>query len=193
MISATPGPNMLLAFVHGLNYGLRRTLWTLLGLSIGLFVLLLAALLGLDVLYRQFPWALTGIKVLGALYLMYLGVVSWRSNDTKLEASGASQPLTTMQHVRLGIWVSLSNPKAILFFAALFPKFINFKAPLLSQYVILVIGFFVVETFWQLVYATGGVRLATWLQTGNRLRWLNRLCGVLFMVIAIGLLWEVFV
>ena len=71
-ISATPGPNMLLAFQYGLNYGVKRTLWTLAGLSLGLFILLLSTLLGLDVISRQSPWALEVIKTVGALYLIYL-------------------------------------------------------------------------------------------------------------------------
>ncbi len=63
-ISATPGPNMLLAFQYGLNYGVKRTLWTLAGLSLGLFILLLSTLLGLDVISRQSPWLLTVIRPL---------------------------------------------------------------------------------------------------------------------------------
>ena len=77
-ISATPGPNMLLAFQYGMNYGVKRTLWTLAGLSLGLFILLLSTLLGLDVISRQSPWLLTVIKAVGAAYLIYLGISSWR-------------------------------------------------------------------------------------------------------------------
>ncbi|WP_227429508.1 LysE family translocator [Psychrobacter sp. I-STPA6b] len=209
VISATPGPNMLLAFQHGLNHGVKRTLWTLAGLSFGLFLLLLSALLGLDIISRQFPWLLTLIKVVGALYLLYLGVKSWQTDkkDTKLlNATDTTKNENTSNNInkinpkfshtplslfRTGVWVSLSNPKAILFFAAFFPKFINFSSPLLPQYIWLTVGFFVSETFWQLIYTFGGKKLARWLATGQRLLWLNRICGLIFVGIALALLWEV--
>lgn len=222
-ISATPGPNMLLAFQYGLNYGVKRTLWTLAGLSLGLFILLLSTLLGLDVISRQSPWLLDIIKTVGALYLIYLGVASWRdagdgslmSDAQEMGAEVAADYPSTMQHTadmpkprslsstavrgypsnvtlfRTGVWVSLSNPKAILFFAAFFPKFINFSAPLWPQYILLTIGLFFSETIWQIIYTVGGKQLAGWLDVGNRLAWLNRACGVIFILIAAALLVEV--
>lgn len=222
-ISATPGPNMLLAFQYGLNYGVKRTLWTLAGLSLGLFILLLSTLLGLDVISRQSPWLLDIIKTVGALYLIYLGVASWRdagdgslmSDAQEMGAEVAADYPSTMQHTadmpkprslssaavrgypsnvtlfRTGVWVSLSNPKAILFFAAFFPKFINFSAPLWPQYILLTIGLFFSETIWQIIYTVGGKQLAGWLDVGNRLAWLNRACGVIFILIAAALLAEV--
>ena len=221
LISATPGPNMLLAFQYGMNYGVKRTLWTLAGLSLGLFVLLLSTLLGLDVISRQSPWLLTIIKAVGAAYLVYLGISSWRDagdgslmSDAKelsaeVEAdyaaegqAGTPQPRSLSSAAvkaspsnlilfRTGVWVSLSNPKAILFFAAFFPKFINFSAPLWPQYILLTIGLFMSETIWQIVYTLGGKKLASWLDVGNRLAWLNRGCGIIFIIIAAALFAEV--
>ena len=204
-ISATPGPNMLLAFQYGMNYGVKRTAWTLAGLSLGLFVLLLSTLLGLDVISRQLPWLLELIKVIGALYLIYLGIVSWRdtgeSSGLMEEAKELSADIASTQKTvatvsdwrlfRIGVWVSLSNPKAILFFAAFFPKFINFEVPLWSQYVLLTLGFFLSETIWQIIYTIGGKQLAGWLDVGNRLTLLNRVCGVIFILIALALIFEV--
>lgn len=222
LISATPGPNMLLAFQYGMNYGVKRTLWTLAGLSLGLFVLLLSTLLGLDVISRQSPWLLTIIKAVGATYLIYLGISSWRDagdgslmSDAKelsaeVEADYAASEGTSTRPqprslssaavqvgpsnltlFRTGVWVSLSNPKAILFFAAFFPKFINFSAPLWPQYILLTIGLFMSETIWQIVYTLGGKKLASWLDVGGRLAWLNRGCGVIFVLIAAALLADV--
>ena len=222
LISATPGPNMLLAFQYGMNYGVKRTLWTLAGLSLGLFVLLLSTLLGLDVISRQSPWLLTIIKAVGAAYLIYLGISSWRdagdgslmsdakelSAEVESDYTASERAPTTPQPrslssaavqvgpsnltlFRTGVWVSLSNPKAILFFAAFFPKFINFSAPLWPQYILLTIGLFMSETIWQIVYTLGGKKLASWLDVGNRLAWLNRGCGVIFIIIAAALLADV--
>lgn len=236
-ISATPGPNMLLAFQYGLNYGVKRTLWTLAGLSLGLFILLLSTLLGLDVISRQSPWLLEVIKTIGALYLIYLGIISWRDTGNSslmedarvvsaevaadylnsdnldrdnldrdaanpnvgysnqkprsLSSAAVNTIPTNLTLFRTGVWVSLSNPKAILFFAAFFPKFINFTAPLWPQYILLTFGLFLSETIWQIIYTLGGKQLAGWLDVGNRLTWLNRACGIIFMLIAAALLLEV--
>ena len=190
-ISATPGPNMLLAFQYGMNYGVKRTLWTLAGLSLGLFVLLLSTLLGLDVISRQSPWLLTIIKAVGAAYLIYLDGVPSTPQPRSLSSAATRIAPSNMTLFRTGVWVSLSNPKAILFFAAFFPKFINFSAPLWPQYVLLTIGLFLSETIWQIVYTLGGKKLASWLDVGNRLAWLNRGCGVIFIIIATALLAEV--
>ena len=223
-VSATPGPNMLLAFQYGMNYGVKRTLWTLAGLSLGLFILLLSTLLGLDVISRQSPWLLTIIKAVGAVYLIYLGISSWReagkgslmqdAREMSEEVAadypstmpsaldGAPKPRSLSSAAvrvspsnatlfRTGVWVSLSNPKAILFFAAFFPKFINFSAPLWLQYVLLTIGLFMSETIWQIVYTLGGTKLASWLDVGSRLAWLNRGCGIIFILIAAALLADV--
>ncbi len=187
-VSATPGSNMLYAFQTGLNYGFKKTLWVMAGLSVGLLILLLLALLGMGMI-ATYPLVLTVIKSLGAIYLIYLGFCSYQ-DKTKIEQSHNNFALTTYQLFQSGIWVSLSNPKAILFFAAFFPKFIDFKAPLLTQYLLLVVAFFVIETFWQLVYAIGGIKLSTWLNTGNRMLYLNRLCGAIFIIIGGVLIYE---
>lgn len=223
---------MLLAFQYGMNYGVKRTVWTLAGLSLGLFILLLSTLLGLDVISRQLPWLLEIVKTVGALYLIYLGISSWRdtgksslmddaravsaevdadylnSNNMSevsdraynthkhpkprsLSSAAVRSSPNNLTLFRTGVWVSLSNPKAILFFAAFFPKFINFSAPLWPQYILLTFGLFLSETLWQIVYTVGGKQLAGWLDVGNRLTWLNRACGVIFILIAAALLIEV--
>lgn len=86
LISAAPGSNMLLAFQFGVNYGIKKTLWTLAGLSMGLFILLTTSLLGLGLISTNAPFLLTIIKVVGALYLAYLGVKSWRQADSELHS-----------------------------------------------------------------------------------------------------------
>ena len=192
LISATPGSNMLLAFQFGLNYGLKKTLWTMAGLSIGLAILLGVSLFGLNFISVRFPIILTLIKVLGGLYLFYLGVQSWRTANKHLQNTDKINiSPTPAQLFKTGIWVSLSNPKAILFFATFFPKFIDFKIPTLSQYLILAVAFFVIETFWQFVYTISGKQMTTWLNQGTRLMWLNRVCGLIFMLIAVLLIWEI--
>ncbi len=188
-VSAAPGSNMLYAFQMGLNHGLGKTLWTMAGLSFGLGLLLLMALLGLGVI-AKYPLILTMIKCVGAVYLFYLGMSSWHANKkmTNQEIKTDLNPFRLFQN---GVWVSLSNPKAILFFAAFFPKFIDFKSPLITQYIILIVTFYCIETLWQFIYAAGGVQLSNWLNSGQRMLYLNRLCGVVFIGIGMMLMYDI--
>lgn len=191
-VSATPGSNMLLAFQFGLNYGFKKTLYTLAGLTLGLFILLAISLSFIGWLSQTAPLAFEIMKVCASLYLAYLGVQMWRAAK---EPIGQSQEIRVVpkpfELFKTGVWVSLSNPKAILFFSALFPKFLNPQAELLPQYVILTISFFVIETIWQIIYTVSGKALSAWLGVGERLMWLNRMCALVFIGLACGLLWDI--
>lgn len=190
LISATPGSNMLLAFQFGLNYGFKKTLYTLAGLSLGLFLLLAVSLAFVGWLSHNAPMLFEIMKALAAAYLAYLGLQIWRHADSKMGKSHVQSIPTPLHLFRTGVAVSLSNPKAILFFAALFPKFLTPSLPLMPQYLILTLSFFAIETFWQLIYTSCGKALSNWLDSGNRLLWLNRTCGLIFIGLAAGLLWD---
>ncbi len=187
-ISASPGPNMLLAFQFGINYGVKKTIYTLLGLSTGLLILLGISGLAVSFLSHTFPMVFELAKLLGAAYLLYLAYHSWQSQSHSLEGGNIRIVPSKSRLYRTGLSVALSNPKAILFFAAFFPKFINTEGSIANQYMILIVSFFMIETLWQCIYTFSGKILSAWLQQGNRLRWLNRICGILFAIIAISLI-----
>ena len=190
-ISATPGPNMLLAFQYGLNYGTRKTLYTLAGLSCGLLILLCLSIAGVSLVSTQMPVVFQALKAVGAVYLLYLGWQAWQAQGAALEVPLVRVQPSRVRLFKVGLAVSLSNPKAILFFAAFFPQFVNHNQPQLPQYLILMASFFVIETLWQLIYVLSGRSLAQWLKQGRRLLYLNRSCAVIYALIAVGLLMEV--
>ena len=190
-ISATPGPNMLLAFQYGLNYGTRKTLYTLAGLSCGLLILLCLSIAGVSLVSTQMPVVFQALKAVGAVYLLYLGWQAWQAQGAALEGPLVRVQPSRVRLFKVGLAVSLSNPKAILFFAAFFPQFVNHNQPQLPQYLILMASFFVIETLWQLIYVLSGRSLAQWLKQGRRLLYLNRSCAVIYALIAVGLLMEV--
>ena len=105
--SVTPGPNNVMLFSSGLNFGMRRTWPHAIGISVGFGVLLAAIGSGLGVLLSAFPLAFTGIKIFGGIYMIYL---AWRiANSGPVEAQAAgTRPLTFFQ-AALFQWV---NPKA---------------------------------------------------------------------------------
>ncbi len=105
--SVTPGPNNIMLFASGLNYGMKRTLPLIFGIGHGFAFLLACVGLGLGQLLEVFPLAFTVIKVLGAAYMLYL---AWKiANSGPLEIDdGKARPMTYFE-AALFQWV---NPKA---------------------------------------------------------------------------------
>ena len=181
VVSGTPGPNMLLSLTHGIHHGLTRTFSTMLGLLTGLAIILSASIGGLGAVLVASATAFQVIKYIGAVYLIYLGVKVWRTAGTGVVTEGRPDAVSGWDRFRIGVFVSLSNPKAILFCVAFFPQFIDRSQPIAPQAGILLATFCVIETGWMFVYAGGGARLAAWLRSGNRMRWFNRTSGGVFI------------
>jgi threonine/homoserine/homoserine lactone efflux protein len=181
VISGTPGPNMLLSMTHGIHHGLARTLSTMLGLLTGLAVVLSISLGGLGAVLLASAYAFEVIKYAGAAYLIYLGIKTWQAADTELATEGRPDAAGAWARFRIGMLVSLSNPKAILFGVAFFPQFLDRSQPIAPQAVLLLATFVVIETSWMLVYAGGGAKVAAWLRQGERMRWFNRSAGGAFV------------
>jgi len=189
-ISATPGPNMLLAMSLGLRFGVRRAAWGGFGMVAGLTVLAGLSVVGLGALLAASEPAFLTVKWAGVAYLAWLGWNTWRAPVAPVspgeapvaDGSGAAPAL----FVR-GVLVAFSNPKALVFMAALFPQFIEPEHPLLPQFTALVSLMAVIEFGWILAYAAGGHTIAARLSSTRAVRSLNRVSGGL-MIGAGGLL-----
>lgn len=181
-LSATPGPNMLLALGHGLRFGPRRAVATAVGTVLGLMLLMAASVTGLSALLAASETAFSVVKWCGVAYLLYLGVKSWRATPEDVEPAAVAAP--GGQWWRLGgqaFMVCVSNPKAIVFLVALFPQFLDPARPMLPQVLVLGASFAVCEAFWIMAYASGGGRLLPMLRTAGAARLVNRLTGGLLI------------
>lgn len=105
--TVTPGPNNVLLFASGLNFGMKRTLPLILGIGNGFAFLLLCVGLGLGQVLEIFPFAFTAIKIFGAAYMLYL---AWKiANSGPLQiGEGKARPMRYFE-AALFQWV---NPKA---------------------------------------------------------------------------------
>lgn len=185
VVSATPGPNMLLVMSTSARAGLRIAVATMAGCMTSLLAMLSISAAGLGALLHAFPTVFDTLRLIGAAYLAYLGYMTWRSpvgkGESKPGEEGAAQSLTTRAHYRQGLLVAASNPKAILFAAAFFPQFIHAGAPQLPQFAILLLTFSVVEVGWYFVYALSGHQLSAQLRRPHVLRAFNRMTGGAFI------------
>ena len=187
VISAIPGPNMLLVMTHSAQHSMRRSTATMAGCLSALVLMLSISAAGLGVFLKAWPAMFDALRFLGAAYLVYLGVKSWRAKvEDVAPDAGDAVPETKVARsawslYRNGFLVASSNPKAILFAAALLPQFINAAAPTLPQFGILVATFAVIEVSWYLVYAAFGARIGATLKSGRVARAFNRLTGGVFV------------
>jgi len=184
VVSATPGPNMLLVMSTSARMGLRSAVTTMAGCMTALLAMMSISAAGLGALLQAFPTVFDALRLAGAAYLAYLGIKSWRAPVEEQIADSlpaAAAPVRTSMHFRQGFLVAASNPKAILFAAAFFPQFINPGQPQLLQFAILLITFAVIEISWYFVYAISGKRLSVYLQHASVMRVFNRITGGVFV------------
>ncbi len=134
------------------------------------------------------------VKIIGAGYLIYLGIRQWRSktnffadNKTNLGEQKIKSK-TNKQFFLEGFLIAMTNPKAILFFTALFPQFINTKQVLIPQFLIMTFTFMMMSFICLMSYGLLASKAKRWFAAGERTKWFNRVLGSIFVMIGAGLL-----
>src|SRR4029079_14927752 len=141
----TPGPTMLMCMTNSLNHGARHAMTSVAGAVTALVGVMLLSAMGLGALLAASESAFTVAKVAGAAYLIWLGIRTFRS-DTVLKLDAEAGPAATRSSFYLqGLLVGASNPKAVLFFPAFFPQFLDSAAPIVPQFAILALTFIALE------------------------------------------------
>ena len=183
ILTASPGPSALLCMTKAVNSGQSAAIYAAMGSLCAITLILSASFMGLGVLIATSELAFNVIKWLGAGYLVYLGIKAFLSDGETLALSQSlkSEKRNRFSHFLNGFIVGASNPKAIVFFTALFPQFINPNGSLLNQYVIFTSTFVVLELSWLMAYVFLGVKSSKWLFTKARLTLFNRLSGSVFI------------
>jgi threonine/homoserine/homoserine lactone efflux protein len=172
--SITPGPNNLMLLTSGVNFGFTRTIPHMLGVGIGFMVMLLAVGLGIGAVLAAFPVLHTGLKVAGAVYLLYL---SWKIAMTRSFDGGTesrSRPMTFLEAAAFQ-WV---NPKAWVMAVTAMAVYSNPATPLLSVVLIGLI-FGLVNLPSVSTWAGFGTALRGFLSDPLRLKWFNIAMGLL--------------
>lgn len=188
----SPGPAILLALRNGITFGLRAVFWSSLGNIAGLFCLSAASMLGLGLLLKSSALLFGLVKLLGALYLFYIGMrhLLGRASVVSVAGNDVATVLVPRPHqlFRESILIAVTNPKPILFFTALFPQFLSAKEALLPQFFILT-GIFMSLSFVTLFgYAMFAARARVLLSRPQFARWVNHCVGSVFISFGAALL-----
>ena len=189
----TPGPAILLSLSNSIRYGMQKVLISSLGNICGLLIISSAAMLGLGAVFRTSTNLFLLVKIVGALYLIYLGVRQWRSssnflNQLKETKNSQKKNKPKWRTFLEGLLIALTNPKAILFFSALFPQFVNTQNALMPQFIIMTATFMSLSFMVLVSYGLLAHKVKSWFNNEKRARWLNRILGSLFISIGVGVL-----
>ncbi|MGQ3051499.1 MAG: LysE family translocator [Roseateles sp.] len=186
----SPGPGVLLAIANSVAVGPRQTAFSSLGNAAGLFIASGAATAGMGALLAVSASAFLAVKVVGAAYLVYLGIKQWRSAPLPLDSTAtAIHPQRTAGKLFLqGLGVAVTNPKAILFFTALFPQFLTAGGSLVLQTLLLTATFTALALVSHAFYVGLFRRLRRFLTEARHVRLFNRVSGGLFVLLGLSLL-----
>lgn len=189
-VIAVPGPSVLFAVSRAVASGRRVALLTVLGNASGLFVQVVVVTVGLGVVVTGSELAYAGLKVAGATYLIWLGLSALRHRHDALRAAHPAVPAPATAPWRDGFTVGVTNPKSIVFLAALLPQYVDPAAGLVElQMVILGALFCLIAIASDGLWAVLAARARSWFARDPRhLTWAAVAGGVVMMVLGLALL-----
>lgn len=183
---AIPGPTVALVITRSLSDGRRVSVPLAIGIGAGTLVGSSAALAGAGAVLSASAAAFTAVKLIGAAYLIYLGVMLFCAEPTPQQTDRPLTGTSAFKGLRDGFLITLLNPKSIAFSAAFMPQFIAPNTSYLLQGAILVCVFSALATLNALAFALGTDVLRRFVQRINVLRKINQIGGGLLIVSGIA-------
>ena len=177
-----PGPNVAIIVAKSLQQGFQAGFVATLGTTTGVALQLLITVFGVAALVETAAQALLVLKWLGVVYLVWLGVQTWKRRPAVSDA-GRSQP--TSANFSHGLIVALLNPKTLLFNAAFLPQFLTGGEAVAGQMIVLSSAYLAVILIGDLLWALFAASAAPWLR--KHATFGQRLTGGLFVAAGIGL------
>lgn len=191
IVVLTPGPAILLAVSNSVAYGWRTTVFSSLGNGVGLFCISGLTMVGLGTVLKTSATLFMILKLVGAAYLVYLAVQQWRSEKSLLlggDQATVGKSWSRRQFFLQGFGVATTNPKAILFFTALFPQFIQPEQALVPQFFALTATFTAFALCSHAFYVVLIRALKVWFSGPRRAMIFNRILAGLFMALGVTIL-----
>lgn len=191
---ASPGPDFAVVLKHSVSFGRRAGVITAIGVAVGILVHVAYSLLGIGFLIQTTPWLFKTVSLLGAGYLIYIGVSALRSQPTgpdSVSTSSSSAAISDKKAFGVGFLTNGLNPKATLFFLSLFAVVISPETPHTVKGVYGI--YFVFATgawFCFLAYVLGSQKVRSFI--GSNSHWFDRIMGLALILLALKLLMSSF-
>ena len=178
----SPGPPRVVIVSHTLNYGLNRSVWTAFGdisantLQAVLVVFLIGSFLSDN------PQVLYYLKWAGIFYVVYLAYDTFSSKIKNFNSKDQNLK-SPLSFYKDGLLVAGLSPKALLFFGTIFPTFINFSSNIISQFLILLITYVVLDFLTLMIYGLAAEKISVWLRRKPKL--LNTISACVLLILAV--------
>ena len=168
-ISLMPGINMTYAMSVGMSFGYKHSFFVMAGQLLAIAFVSFSCMLGVGAVLHHFDYAFKALNIIAGLYMLYLGVMLFFGKG-ELSITNVSNLPSKKQMFINGLIVSVSNPKAWIFFSALLPTFLDKDAPFsLTRMCVITVTLVFIEFLALNIYALGGAMLKKFLQTHLRL------------------------
>jgi len=189
LLNLTPGQDTLYILGRSIAQGRQIGVASALGISAGSVVHTLGAALGLSAVLATSASAFVVLKVIGAAYLVYLGVRMLMARTAALGSTDIAGLVNVWTAFRQGMLTNILNPKVALFFLALMPQFIEPDSPTkVGAFLVLGLTFLTTGTVWCLVLALGASRVRSFFADRPRaLQGFSRASGALFIFLGLRL------
>ena len=182
VLCVTPGPTVFFVIGHSLKHGKASVVPMVFGALSGDIVLMCLSFIGLSALLASSVYMFTILKFVGALYLIYLGIKSWRSlSFINQENEMETLPLKKGKIYTDALLVTALNPKGIIFFTAFFPLFLDVNSALLPQMLILALTFMGVAVSTNSCYSIFSSYLSTKVKSAKTQKMFNKTSGGLLI------------
>jgi threonine/homoserine/homoserine lactone efflux protein len=178
----TPGPPRVVIVSHTLNYGLNRSVWTALGdISANTIQGILVVFI-IGSFLSDNPQILNYLKWAGIFYIVYLAYDTFTAKINSINSKTQSTK-STFSFYKDGFMVAGLSPKAIIFFSTIFSSFINYESNIISQFLILMITYVVLDFVTLMIYGLAAEKISIWLK--HKPKVLNTISACVLLIIAI--------
>ena len=183
LLAVTPGPDMAVVTKNALAHGRRGVVLTTSGIALALVVWVTATTVGLSALLRTSGEVLFALKIVGAVYLAYLGVRTLLESRSRPGDLLAGSPAAAPAHAvfRQGFLSAISNPKLGVFFVTFLPQFVLAGQQVLPRLLVLGVTFAVIGWLWMNVYGLFVTRLRAVITAPRVRQWMQRITGVVLL------------
>ena len=179
----TPGSPRVLIVSYSMSYGIKKTIWTALGdISANTVQMIIVTFL-IGSLLIKYPQILVVMKWLGISYLVYLSYELFKTRVKQFNSLTEVTFKNNLSFFRDGFVVAGLSPKALIFFGAIFPNFIDFNKNYISQFIILAFTYVLLDFITLMIYGLGARKISLWLQANPKT--INLISSAALLIIAL--------
>ena len=178
----TPGTPRIVIVSHTLNYGLKNSVWTALGdVSANICQAVLVVFV-IGTFLKDHPEILSYLKWVGILYIVYLAYDTYTAKIRSINLE-VSDSKSRFSFYKDGFLVAGLSPKAIIFFGTIFSSFIDFNLNYISQFIILMSTYVILDFTTLMIYGLAAEKVSVWLKGNPKI--LNTISACVLIIIAI--------